>query len=150
MENFQNKFKETIVACEFYKSVYSLQKKIVDSATEFQKQIRSAEDFKNIESQATGKLTDIRDLIKKCPNCGLIWMRIEACPNTTCGNRPSCFFDFLKQGFSRFKFKRIGKTIKIERVKNNLKKDINELNIFREKTVKRNNRAIGCEQRMNF
>lgn len=38
---------------------------------------------------------DVRDLFKECPNCGLLWMRVTGCPNTTCGNKPG-FFDYLK------------------------------------------------------
>ncbi len=78
----------------------------------FQAKIRNYT-FKFIENQATGSKTDIRDLIKKCPNpaCGLIWFRIEDCPNTTCGNRPSCIFDFAKRAFFRFSIKRTGKKI---------------------------------------
>jgi len=62
---------------------------------EFQKKVRSKESYKFIENSATGNQKDIRDLVKQCPNCKLIWFRIEACPSTTCGNRPSCFFDFV-------------------------------------------------------
>lgn len=67
--------------------------------------------YKLIETSATGKKTDIRDLVKKCPNCGLIWFRVEACPDTTCGNRPSSFFDFTSKPFSRYDIKRYGKKI---------------------------------------
>ncbi len=48
---------------------------------------------------------DIRDLIRQCPNpaCKLIWFRVEKCPNTVCGNRPSCFWDYFKsKPFFRF------------------------------------------------
>ena len=50
--------------------------------------------------------TDIRHLFKKCPNCGLIWFRVEACPGATCGSRPSCIFDFFKKSVFRYCFVR--------------------------------------------
>jgi rubrerythrin len=100
-----------MVGCDFYTTYYNLQKRILDFMQNFQQKIRSTQSYKFIENQATGNKTDIRDLIKQCPNCGLIWFRVEACPSTACGTRPSCFFDFLKNSFSRFSFKRNGKKI---------------------------------------
>ena len=29
------------------------------------------------------------NLVKKCPNCGLIWLKVDGCDgDTTCGNVP--------------------------------------------------------------
>lgn len=52
---------------------------------------------------------DIRDLLKKCPKCGLIWMRVEGCEGeTSCGGRPQ-IFDFEDSKFMlRYHFKRDG------------------------------------------
>jgi hypothetical protein len=30
-------------------------------------------------------MTDIRDLIKECPNCGVLWMKTEGFGMVTCG-----------------------------------------------------------------
>ena len=30
---------------------------------------------------------DVRNLIKKCPECGIIWIKVDGCPNVTCGER---------------------------------------------------------------
>jgi hypothetical protein len=38
--------------------------------------------------------SDPRNMIKKCPYCGLIWFKIEGCDGeTTCGNLPSKPYD---------------------------------------------------------
>lgn len=139
-----------MIGCEYYSSYYTLQKKILEETQAFQVRIRRIETYKLIENSATGKQTDIRDLIKKCPNCGLIWFRIESCPNTTCGNRPSCFFDFLKNGFSHFKITRKGKKFTVTRAtkENMLKKNENAQN----KAIKeyKTTTHLGCNQPMNF
>lgn len=42
------------------------------------------------------KSSDIRDLFRACPNCGLIWMKVMGCDGmTTCGNKPD-FYDYFK------------------------------------------------------
>jgi Zn-finger nucleic acid-binding protein len=35
----------------------------------------------------TSKFQDIRDLIKACPHCGLIWMKTLGCNKITCGKK---------------------------------------------------------------
>lgn len=44
----------------------------------FHRRAKNYGTYKYIDNSATGEKTDIRDLIKKCPNpeCGLIWFRI--------------------------------------------------------------------------
>ena len=57
---------------------------------------------------------DIRDLLKKCPNCGIIWMRAEGCDGSTnCGRKPSKFWDFFTSK-SKYIFKRTAGTVKME------------------------------------
>ncbi len=42
------------------------------------------------------KSSDIRDMFRACPNCSLIWMKVEGCDGqTTCGNKPG-FYDYYK------------------------------------------------------
>ena len=84
--------------------------------------IKSFQTHDHIESQFRGQI-DIRDLLKKCPNCGLIWFRIEDCPNTTCGNRPSCFFDFVTRSLFKYTFFRDRKSKKITLKAKNEKKN---------------------------
>lgn len=56
------------------------------------------------------------NVIKSCPNCGEIWIRVNACPNVTCGNRPTGLLDWF-ENFTLFKysFKMVGR--KLEFVK---------------------------------
>lgn len=38
---------------------------------------------------------DPRNMIKRCPFCGLIWLKVEGCDNATiCGSIPTSYFDF--------------------------------------------------------
>lgn len=43
------------------------------------------------------KSTDIRDMLKQCPKCGIIWMKDNFCNNNRmyCGNRPYNYFDYF-------------------------------------------------------
>lgn len=41
------------------------------------------------------KTTDIRDMFKACPKCGIIWMKVRGCDDTYCGNRPTNYFDYF-------------------------------------------------------
>ena len=70
------------------------------------------EDFK---TQATPLMSydifdrnDPNNWLKRCPNCSLIWMKIDACSNTTCGNRGSLtLFDVFAKAFWKFVLKKI-------------------------------------------
>jgi len=45
-------------------------------------------------------LTDPRNMVRKCPYCGVIWMKSDGCRNqTVCGNRPSWFDVFTSYIF---------------------------------------------------
>lgn len=42
------------------------------------------------------KQMDIRDMFRKCPNCGEIWIKVAGCNGlTTCGNKPN-FYDYFR------------------------------------------------------
>jgi ribosomal protein S27AE len=42
--------------------------------------------FYNIQKEC---MSDVRDLIKECPKCGLIWMKTLGCNTVTCGQKAS-------------------------------------------------------------
>ena len=74
-----------------------------------------------------------------CPNpsCKLIWFRIEDCPNTSCGNRPSCAFDFMKKAVFRYKIIRDKKSSKfrIEKAPEKSRKDPTTTSVVNNVTV---------------
>jgi small GTP-binding protein len=115
--------------------------------------------------------SDLNNWFKRCPACGLIWMKIDACPNTVCGNRDwPTTFDILSKPFWKFVLKKInGKLqwtksekppLKIEG--NNLVKDngeqitsktigYNKKSIVNNFEIKINDKGyVGCGATMNF
>ena len=49
--------------------------------------------------------SDPRNMIKKCPFCELIWIKVSGCDGETfCGNVPTGEKEFLKGNFLRFVF----------------------------------------------
>ncbi len=38
---------------------------------------------------------DPKNMYKRCPNieCRLVWVKVEGCPNVTCGNVPDKYYD---------------------------------------------------------
>lgn len=50
---------------------------------------------KEVAFELKDRKYDVEDLFKKCPKCGLVWMRVEGCEGkTSCGGRPR-FVDVL-------------------------------------------------------
>lgn len=38
--------------------------------------------------------TDPRNMMRSCPHCNLVWIKVEGCDGaTTCGNRTKSYFD---------------------------------------------------------
>jgi small GTP-binding protein len=62
----------------------TLQKKSIEMCDQM------AEMVENNMSYSVNDQTDPRNMIKKCPHCGLVWFKVQGCDGeTTCGNLPS-------------------------------------------------------------
>ena len=64
-----------MLVTEYYTTYYTIQLTINEKVKKLEETIRSFHTHDLFESQFKGQI-DIRDLIKKCPNCSLIWFRI--------------------------------------------------------------------------
>ena len=57
-------------------------------------------------------MTDPLNLIKKCPQCGEVWIKVSGCDgNTYCGNRADYLDDISKckfKSYSKYVFKKVG------------------------------------------
>jgi hypothetical protein len=147
-----------MIVTDFFVTMYTLQTKTNEHREKLREKIKSlySHKYDTFESQFKGQI-DIRDLLKQCPNCKLIWFRIESCPNTTCGNRPSCFFDFVTKALFKYSFIRDRKTKRIvlskkEELKNEKKLTLNNNSVIKGKTVeqRKKGKSVGCGANMNF
>ena len=76
---------------------------------------------KKVYEAYSKQTNDMRDMIKQCPYCGLIWMKVYGCNSTSCGNRPTDYFDYFADRSSyKYKFDLFNGELKC--TKENLKK----------------------------
>ena len=63
---------------------------------------------------------DPYNVIKHCPHCQEIWIRVVGCPNVTCGSRPTGILDWYENyNLFKYSFKIIGRKVKFEKRKIN-------------------------------
>lgn len=99
---------------DYYGVYFALQKIVMESDEKFQAKTRHFYSYSMFSRQVSGNKLEIQDLIKQCPCCKEIWFRVEKCPNTTCGQRPSSFWDFfVGRTFFNYVIKKVGKKIQV-------------------------------------
>lgn len=81
---------------DWYALYIKLQKENIKLCNEFSGKVASYMSYNLLDK------TDPRNLIKRCPNCQLIWYKTEGCDGaTTCGNKSfSSYFDLSGRPFS--------------------------------------------------
>lgn len=144
LNTFVEKYGNTMAGLDYYTSYYTLQAKIADACEEFQRQTRLFRQY--ILLQKTSN--DIRDQLKQCPNCGLIWLRVEGCQNTNCGNTPSSIWDFFRNIIYSYQIKRVGGRIQIGRKNPIPNKHANEQTGGN--NTDKSKKRLGCGHPMNF
>jgi hypothetical protein len=164
LEEFQEKAKDLILKHDYYGVYYALQKIIIESDEKFQARTKHFYSYNMFHRHVTGNSLDIRDLIKQCPCCKEIWFRVESCPNTTCGQRPSSFWDFfIGRSFFYYDIKKVGKRVRV--TKRGAKSQASETGIkIKEKRLEEqvkhselargdarlSDKKVGCGYQINF
>lgn len=99
LESFQKKYAKEMTGLDHYASWIRLQKECLQLNDSFVKNMSVLMSYNLNDKQ------DPRNMIKKCPNCQLIWFKTEGCSGkTSCGNRVSSSYDVLKTSSLKFEF----------------------------------------------
>ncbi|CAF0960513.1 unnamed protein product [Didymodactylos carnosus] len=114
LKKFTDKHGNSMATTDDYISYINMQKKTVEFCDIFVKTVRPLMSYNLCDIQ------DPRNLIKRCPNCNLIWFKAEGCDGTTdCGNNNfSNRFDVSKRSHHKFQLKRINGKLQWEKLSN--------------------------------
>jgi len=124
---------------QHYLALQNAFRSVVESYRSF-----AAAEMDDVMFSNTGNYPDTKDY-RKCPHCGLIWYRVSACPNVTCGNIEkekdiiSCFKSFFN---FKFEWKKGEKPIIVWTRQN---KVYNFTNI-----ENKNCKPLGCGKQFNW
>lgn len=135
LDEFTEKYKSTMDQLEWYSLHIKLQKMCVALCYDF------SDSLQGFMTSNLNDPNDIRNLIKRCPNCNLVWVKVEGCDGeTTCGNRPSSYFDTMKKVFPfRYNSKWLNGSLLFERISSNWKAITKQASVS-----KQNEKYIGC------
>ncbi|KAL4485034.1 hypothetical protein ABPG72_014554 [Tetrahymena utriculariae] len=81
LEDFTNKYGKDMIDMENYMHHLELKSYFAPIVEKIRKAASQNMSYSLLNPQAP------QNLLKKCPNCGLIWLKVVGCDNTTCGNR---------------------------------------------------------------
>lgn len=88
IEDFRNQHEGKMRELDYFTFYIRMQKENVKICDEFVEKVYPLMSYNLFDNQ------DPRNLIKRCPHCGLIWFKVEGCDGeTTCGNQVSSFYD---------------------------------------------------------
>jgi hypothetical protein len=118
---------------EYYTFYIKMQKENVNICDEFVEKVVQLMSYNLFDNK------DPRNLIKRCPHCGLIWFKTEGCDgSTTCGQRVSNYYDISAKVIFKYVLKRING--KLEWEKNSMK----ESSVKQSKIADSNSKQVGC------
>ncbi|UJR17313.1 hypothetical protein I4U23_004208 [Adineta vaga] len=104
LEDFRHEHESAMHDLDYYTFYIKMEKENVRICDEFVEKVVPLMSYNLFDNQ------DPRNLIKRCPNCQLIWFKTEGCDGqTTCGRRG--FSDhtiFSSKAFWKYQLKRIG------------------------------------------
>ena len=99
---FRNEHGGDMVELDFYTLYIKMAKENVKICDSFVERVAGIMSYNLCDNQ------DPRNMIKRCPNCGLIWFKTEGCDgSTTCGNRVSNYYDILSKPWWKYQLRRI-------------------------------------------
>jgi len=99
---------------DYYVFAIKMQKENVRVCDEFVKRVAELMSYNLFDNN------DVRNLIKRCPHCDLIWYKTEGCDGTTtCGNRVSAYYDSSPKAFFKYVMTRVNGRRRIHRESTN-------------------------------
>ncbi|KAL4482929.1 hypothetical protein ABPG74_018955 [Tetrahymena malaccensis] len=81
LQDFQDKYGNDMVEVDSYLHYLELKQYFIPIVEKVRKFASLKMSYSLLNPQAP------QNLLKQCSNCGLIWLKVDGCDNTTCGNR---------------------------------------------------------------
>ncbi|CAF2411027.1 unnamed protein product [Rotaria sp. Silwood2] len=132
LQQFQQQHGSAMQELDYYAFYIKMQKENVKICDEFVRKVVPLMSFNLFDND------DPRNLIKRCPNCHLIWYKTEGCDGiTNCGNNDfNNYFDINKKPFWKYIVERVNGRLQWK--KNKMEKPIPE------KPAQSNSKRVGC------
>ena len=81
LEDYENEFKNQMIDLDFYLFQIEMNRMIIEMEDHYVDRVKPLMSFDLFDKK------DPRNLVKKCPNCGEVWFKVEGCDGeTNCGN----------------------------------------------------------------
>ncbi len=130
MAEFTEKAHDLMDRHDYYGVYFALQKIILDSDERFHSKTRHFLSYKMMHPEESDYKENILDLIRECPSCKEIWLRIEECPWATCGQRPISFWDYsVGRRFFTYEITRANNKLEIKQKVPMMEATANEIRI---------------------
>ncbi|EAS01560.1 50S ribosome-binding GTPase (macronuclear) [Tetrahymena thermophila SB210] len=97
LEDFENKYGKDMIEVDSFMHYLELKSYFIPIVEQVRKAASQNMSYSLLNPQAP------QNLLKQCPNCGQIWLKVAGCDNTTCGNR-QLEKDYYSGGKSFMKF----------------------------------------------
>ncbi|CAF3636421.1 unnamed protein product [Rotaria sp. Silwood1] len=134
LQEFRQEYTNAMKELDYYVFNIKMEKENVRICDEFLEKVVSFMSYNLFDNQ------DPRNLIKRCPNCKLIWFKTEGCDGvTTCGNKIfTNHQDVKSKAFWKYNLQRING--KLQLVKNNMETKA----LLKAMHINSNSNRIGC------